>query len=104
MVLIKCKLNIKIYIRPVKGESWGRYWGWDPKETWGLDRWIQSLLSVVAFYSVIMAFFGVNVYLSGMHSYGSTDGAIHLTRYLLLSFLLLLAIAIPSRIKYLRQQ
>lgn len=102
-------------------ESWGRYWGWDPKETWALitlvlyavvthlhlthwgkDLWLQSLCSVLAFYSVVMTFFGVNMYLSGMHSYGSTEGATHFTLYLLISFLLILAIALPSAFRYYR--
>ncbi len=73
-------------------ESWGRYWGWDPKETWALitvvvysvvthlhlvkkwdSEWFFNLLSVVAFSSVLMTFLGVNYLLSGMHSYGQTD-------------------------------
>ncbi|MFI3294957.1 MAG: cytochrome c biogenesis protein CcsA [Rikenellaceae bacterium] len=70
-------------------ESWGRYWGWDPKETWALITVIVytfvlharmlrgfrgsfafSLMSILALGSVLMTFFGVNYYLSGMHSYG----------------------------------
>lgn len=73
-------------------ESWGRYWGWDPKETWALisimvyafviharfvpslrGRWVFNLMSVVAFYSIMMTYFGVNFYLTGMHSYASGD-------------------------------
>ena len=73
-------------------ESWGRYWGWDPKETWALIsimiyafvlhmRLIPSLRGVVtfnfmsafAFLSVMMTYFGVNFYLSGLHSYASGD-------------------------------
>ncbi len=73
-------------------ESWGRYWGWDPKETWALitifvyafvlhlrlvpalkSRWTFSLWSVLAFYSVIMTYFGVNFYLTGLHSYASGE-------------------------------
>ena len=73
-------------------ESWGRYWGWDPKETWALisimiyafviharfvpslrGRWVFNLMSVVAFYSILMTYFGVNFYLTGMHSYASGD-------------------------------
>ncbi len=73
-------------------ESWGRYWGWDPKETWALVsilfyaaivhfRFIKSLnnqfafavASTIAFASIIMTYFGVNFYLSGMHSYASGD-------------------------------
>lgn len=72
-------------------ESWGRYWGWDPKETWALITmvvytfiiharfiprvrdnypYLFSLMSVIGLGSVLMTFFGVNYYLSGMHSYG----------------------------------
>ncbi|HLA55127.1 MAG TPA: cytochrome c biogenesis protein CcsA [Flavobacterium sp.] len=73
-------------------ESWGRYWGWDPKETWALisimvyafviharfvpamrGKWIFNLMSVVAYYSIMMTYFGVNFYLTGLHSYASGD-------------------------------
>ncbi|SFD25836.1 cytochrome c biogenesis protein CcsA [Algibacter pectinivorans] len=73
-------------------ESWGRYWGWDPKETWALisimiyafvihmrlvpglrGRWLFNLLSIVAFASILMTYFGVNFYLAGLHSYASGD-------------------------------
>jgi cytochrome c-type biogenesis protein CcsB len=71
-------------------ESWGRYWGWDPKETWALisimiyafvihmrlvpglrSRWFFNLMSIVAFSSIIFTYFGVNFYLAGLHSYQS---------------------------------
>lgn len=73
-------------------ESWGRYWGWDPKETWALiivltyaiimhlrfitkgnNRYIFNLASVLGFSSVIMTYFGVNYFLSGLHSYAAGD-------------------------------
>ena len=73
-------------------ESWGRYWGWDPKETWALisimvyafvlhmrlvpglrSRFAFNLMSVYAFASIMMTYFGVNFYLSGLHSYASGD-------------------------------
>jgi cytochrome c-type biogenesis protein CcsB len=73
-------------------ESWGRYWGWDPKETWALisimiyafvlhmrlipalrGRWFFNLMSIVAFSSIMMTYFGVNFYLTGLHSYASGD-------------------------------
>jgi cytochrome c-type biogenesis protein CcsB len=73
-------------------ESWGRYWSWDPKETWALisimiyafviharfvpamrGKWIFNLMSVLAYYSIMMTYFGVNFYLTGMHSYASGD-------------------------------
>ena len=73
-------------------ESWGRYWGWDPKETWALvtilvyafvlhmrfvpmlrSNFMFNAVSVVAYSSVIMTYFGVNYYLSGLHSYAAGD-------------------------------
>jgi cytochrome c-type biogenesis protein CcsB len=70
-------------------ESWGRYWGWDPKETWSLITILiysfivhmrlipklggiinYNIASVLGFGSVLMTYFGVNYYLSGLHSYG----------------------------------
>ena len=68
-------------------ESWGRYWGWDPKETWALisimiyafvihmrlvpglrGRWTFNFMSIIAFASIMMTYFGVNFYLVGLHS------------------------------------
>ena len=76
-------------------ESWGRYWGWDPKETWALisimiyafilhmrlipglrSKWIFNLMSIIAYASILMTYFGVNFYLSGLHSYASGDKVI----------------------------
>ncbi len=73
-------------------ESWGRYWGWDPKETWALisimvyafilhmrlvpglrGRYAFNLLSVIGFSSILMTYFGVNFYLAGLHSYAKGD-------------------------------
>ncbi|HSH52154.1 MAG TPA: c-type cytochrome biogenesis protein CcsB [Bacteroidales bacterium] len=69
-------------------ESWGRYWGWDPKETWSLISIIVysfiihsknivglrgffafNAMTLIGFSSVLMTYFGVNYYLSGLHSY-----------------------------------
>ena len=74
-------------------ESWGRYWGWDPKETWALVsvlvyatilhlRFIPGLKSkfvfnLVAFWgysAILFTFFGVNFVLVGLHSYAQGDG------------------------------
>lgn len=76
-------------------ESWGRYWGWDPKETWALVavlvyavilhlRYIPGLKSkfvfnVVGFWgytSILFTFFGVNFFLVGLHSYAQGDAAV----------------------------
>ncbi|TNF42152.1 MAG: cytochrome C biogenesis protein, partial [Bacteroidetes bacterium] len=75
-------------------ESWGRYWGWDPKETWALvtilvytfishmhkipgfrGSFAVSAASLVGFSSVLMTYFGVNYYLSGLHSYAQGEPA-----------------------------
>ena len=69
-------------------ESWGRYWGWDPKETWALITMV--IYAIVAFYSVLMTFFGVNYFLSGMHSYGQNDNVNGIFIYLYLSIILVL--------------
>jgi cytochrome c-type biogenesis protein CcsB len=68
--------------------AWGRYWGWDPKETWSLITWFIyatllharmmrgwhgrriALLSIIGFAAVLFTYFGVN-YLPGLHSYGA---------------------------------
>ncbi len=76
-------------------ESWGRYWGWDPKETWALisimvyafvlhmrlvpglrGKWTYNFASILAFASIMMTYFGVNFYLVGLHSYASGDQVI----------------------------
>jgi len=73
-------------------ESWGRYWGWDPKETWALVtilayafvvhiKYVGQLNrpihlaagSFLAISTVGMTYFGVNYFLSGLHSYASGD-------------------------------
>ena len=68
--------------------AWGRYWGWDPKETWSLITWFVyatllharlmrgwhgkriAFLSILGFAAVLFTYFGVNL-LPGLHSYGS---------------------------------
>jgi cytochrome c-type biogenesis protein CcsB len=75
-------------------ESWGRYWGWDPKETWSLitilvasvglhfrylkkmrSIWIHAWWNWVILDSVLMTYFGVNYFLVGLHSYGAGSAA-----------------------------
>jgi cytochrome c-type biogenesis protein CcsB len=88
-------ISIGTYLGGVwANESWGRYWGWDAKETWALVtilvyafilhmRFIPGLRSIYAFNvaslfglaSVMMTYFGVNYYLSGLHSYAAGDPA-----------------------------
>ncbi|MBF0300951.1 MAG: cytochrome c biogenesis protein CcsA, partial [Oligoflexia bacterium] len=67
--------------------AWGRYWGWDPKETWSLITWliyalylhlrlhrghkgiVISFISLVGFLAVVFTYLGVNILLSGLHAY-----------------------------------
>ncbi len=101
-------------------ESWGRYWSWDPKETWA---WISILvytivlharfvpavkkhytyhlawMTTVAFASIVMTFLGVNYYLSGMHSYAAGE-PVPVPKYLYLIIVIVLVIiaaAFPKR-------
>lgn len=90
--------------------SWGRFWGWDPKETWSLivlcfytailhgryTSWIKNdrfmTVTAAAFLSVMMAWFGVNYILaSGLHSYGfSEGGAVFLGSFFLVQIIILI--------------
>ena len=85
-----CCLTAGIFIGAVWANmSWGRYWGWDPKETWALitmlvyaallhwplymkkgqSQLLYHILSIVAFVFVLFTYFGVNHLLGGLHSY-----------------------------------
>jgi cytochrome c-type biogenesis protein CcsB len=74
---------------PIWAESaWGRYWGWDPKEVWAFISWIvyagylharatpsvkkttATLIAVLGFLTMLMNLFGVNIFFTGLHSYG----------------------------------
>jgi len=101
-------------------ESWGRYWGWDPKETWALisimvyafvihsrfvpalrGKWVFNLMSVFAFLSILFTYFGVNFHLVGLHSYAS--GEAHSLNWIwqsLAAITLLGAITYPKYRKY----
>jgi cytochrome c-type biogenesis protein CcsB len=70
-------------------QAWGKYWSWDPKETWSLITWFlyafylhsrllrgwkgkkAAIMAVMGFVAVIFTYLGVNLLLSGLHSYGS---------------------------------
>ena len=84
-------LGIGIFLGAVWANiSWGRYWSWDPKETWALITFMvyavgfhrfslqflqndrkMHLFFVLAFLTVLMTYFGVNYFLGGMHSYAN---------------------------------
>lgn len=71
--------------------AWGTYWSWDPKETWSLIVWFvyaaflharftkgwvgkrAAWLSIIGFAATIFCYLGVNLLLSGLHSYGSMN-------------------------------
>ncbi|PSK96381.1 cytochrome c-type biogenesis protein CcsB [Haloactinopolyspora alba] len=68
--------------------SWGRFWGWDPKEVWALITWLAyaaylharatagwkgskaSVVALIAYATVLFSYFGVNIFFNGLHSYG----------------------------------
>ena len=104
-------------------ESWGRYWGWDPKETWALisimvyafvihmrlipglkSNFAFTVASILSFGSIIMTYFGVNFYLAGLHSYAKDDqeiSVVFISITLAIIFILSL-LAYPKYKKYLK--
>ena len=97
-------------------ESWGRYWGWDPKETWALvsilvyafilhmrfvpglqGKYTFNLASVIGVYSVLMTYFGVNYLLSGLHSYAAGD-KVSIPMSVWVSVLIVIIIAILAKL------
>lgn len=94
-------------------ESWGRYWGWDPKETWALisimiyafviharlvpglrGKWVFNVFAIFAYASIMMTYFGVNFYLTGLHSYASGDVPVTPNFvYYLIAFFMVLSVA-----------
>lgn len=100
-------------------ESWGRYWGWDPKETWALVsilvyaiilhlRFIPGMKSPFTFnlwsfwgYSAILfTYFGVNFMLVGLHSYAQGDGLGSFPSWLIYTIIFFLILSILSYLKY----
>ena len=97
-------------------ESWGRYWGWDPKETWAYvaiityaivlhlrmipkvnTPYVFAVASTLAFATILMTYFGVNFYLSGMHSYATGDPVPIPTWVYVLTAMVFVVIAIAFR-------
>ncbi len=99
-------------------ESWGRYWGWDPKETWALvsvliytfvlhmrfipalrSKFTFNMVSMFAIWTIIMTYFGVNYYLSGLHSYAAGD-PMPIPTFVYYLFALMVVSAILGKIRY----
>lgn len=99
-------------------ESWGRYWSWDPKETWAFisiiiyafvlhmrlvpglrGRYTFHVVTMFSFCSMIMTYFGVNYYLSGLHSYAAGD-PIPVPAWVYMSLSFMLALSIAAWFKY----
>lgn len=105
-------------------ESWGRYWSWDPKETWAFisvivyafilhvrlipglrSKYLFNLLSLVGFSTIIMTYFGVNYYLTGLHSYAQGDPVpIPSWVYITISMVFVLAVVSYWRYKARKQK
>lgn len=98
-------------------ESWGRYWGWDAKETWALvtvlvyafvahmrfipglkSQYAYNVATMVAYLSVLMTYFGVNYYLSGLHSYAAGD-PFPIPTFVPITLALMLLLIISARIR-----
>ncbi|MBJ2124118.1 cytochrome c biogenesis protein CcsA [Flavobacterium sp. IB48] len=101
-------------------ESWGRYWGWDPKETWALisimiyafviharfvpalrGKWFFNLMSMYAFVSILFTYYGVNFHLVGLHSYASGEAhSLNWIYYCLITISIIGAVTYPKYRKY----
>ncbi|MFC0777372.1 cytochrome c biogenesis protein CcsA [Flavobacterium sp. HJSW_4] len=101
-------------------ESWGRYWGWDPKETWALisimiyafviharfvpalrGKWFFNLMTMYAFVSILFTYYGVNFHLVGLHSYASGEAhSLSWIYYCLITITVIGAITYPKYRKY----
>ena len=101
-------------------ESWGRYWAWDPKETWALisiivyaivlhmrlvpklsNVFIINAASTFAFFSIVMTSFGVNYYLTGLHSYATGD-PVPIPYFVYVAVATLIVLSVLSYLKYSR--
>ncbi|MBK0368987.1 cytochrome c biogenesis protein CcsA [Flavobacterium agrisoli] len=105
-------------------ESWGRYWGWDPKETWALisimvyafviharfvpalrGKWFFNLMSMFAFVSILFTYYGVNFHLVGLHSYASGEAkSLNWIYYTLGTMAVIGALTYPKYRKYYKKK
>ncbi|MFT7343806.1 MAG: cytochrome c-type biogenesis protein CcsB [Lentimonas sp.] len=99
-------------------ESWGRYWGWDPKETWALvsvlvyavilhlrfipklkSKFTFNLVSVWGYSAILFTFFGVNFYLVGLHSYAQGEGLGEIPNGVIVTILMFMAFSILAYVR-----
>lgn len=100
-------------------ESWGRYWGWDPKETWALvsvlvyavilhlrfipalsNKFVFNLVSLWGYSAILFTFFGVNFYLVGLHSYAQGDGLGEFPTFIWVITGIFIAFSVLSYLRY----
>ncbi len=114
-------LAVGIFLGAVwANEAWGRYWGWDPKETWALITMViyaaithlyivgrgaysklsVNFLSTIAIVSVLMTYFGVNYFLAGMHSYNSSSLPPEILMYVTLGVVAIVGFGAVAKIRY----
>ncbi|MDA3928988.1 MAG: cytochrome c biogenesis protein CcsA [Prolixibacteraceae bacterium] len=125
--LIQVMLTIALYMLTIgtilgaiwANESWGRYWGWDAKETWALisifiyafvahmrfipamkDQYWVNLAAFWSFTSILMTFFGVNYFLVGLHSYAGVGEANSLPMWIWYTAAVFVIITALSGIRY----
>ena len=99
-------------------ESWGRYWGWDPKETWALvsvlvyavilhfryipamkSKFIFNVASFWGYSAILFTFFGVNFMLVGLHSYAQGDGLGKMPNWVIISIVFFFLLTIVAGIR-----
>ncbi|ECC1827495.1 cytochrome C biogenesis protein [Campylobacter jejuni] len=118
MIFGLCLLTVGNFLGAIwANESWGRYWSWDSKETWALvsilvyaailhlrmipkycNQFVFTLWSMFAYWVIIMTYFGVNYFLTGLHSYAAGEAA-QIPNYVYWGFALMVVLAFFARRK-----
>ncbi|HFP7452046.1 TPA: cytochrome c biogenesis protein CcsA [Campylobacter jejuni] len=118
MIFGLCLLTVGNFLGAIwANESWGRYWSWDSKETWALvsilvyatilhlrmipkycNQFVFALWSMFAYWVIIMTYFGVNYFLTGLHSYAAGEAA-QIPNYVYLGFALMVVLVLFARRK-----
>lgn len=116
MIFGLCLLTVGNFLGAIwANESWGRYWSWDSKETWALvsilvyaailhlrmipkycNQFVFALWSMFAYWVIIMTYFGVNYFLTGLHSYAAGEAA-QIPNYVYWGFALMVVLALFAR-------